>query len=255
VLGTAAPAARSATVTVPTGRHVISVRAVDTLGGTRKASNSLSYVVDPDAPVVAAGGMVFRAGTAGATLPVTTPWTASDVTSGLCAQEFTGAAGTSHAFPAASRAAADVIPAGVSTFGVTATDCAGNAATAAGSVASAVRQEDTLKYSSGWATGSSAGAHGGTIRSTSKARATATTTLSARAVALVATKAKDQGLVQVAVDGQVVATVNLYAAAGTARQVVWTYSWPAAGAHKVTFTNVSSASRPRVNVDSVLSLR
>jgi hypothetical protein len=211
--------------------------------------------VDPDAPVVSAARTVFRAGTAGTTLPVTTAWTATDPTSGICAQQFSGAAGTSHDFPTTARAAADAVPAGLSTWGLTATDCAGNAAGVQGSVDATVLQESALRYTSTWSVGSSAAAHGGTIRSTSKAGATAGTSLSARAVALVATRAKDQGSVQVHVDGKLVATVNLYAAQGLARQVVWTYAWPTAGTHTVKITNVGVKARPRANVDALLALR
>jgi hypothetical protein len=254
VLATAAPDARSATVTLGAGRHTVTVRAVDTTGNTRTASNSVRYLVDPTAPVVSTVGTVFRTGTAGTTLPVTTSWAAADPGSGICAQQYTGAAGTPFAFPATARAAADVVPGGAYRWGVTATDCAGNASSLTGTGTAAAYQENALRYTSRWSVAKSGAAYGGAFQSTAVAGASASGSVKARSVALVASQAANQGAVRVYVDNKLVATVDLYSARGATSQVVWTYAWPTVGNHTVKVVNVGTKSRPRANVDALLGL-
>jgi hypothetical protein len=254
VLATAAPDVRSAAVTVGPGRHTVTVRAVDTKGNVRTASNSVRYVVDPDAPVVSTLDAVFRTGTAGTTLPVTAPWAASDPISGICAQQYTGEAGSPHEFPASARAAADAVPAGAFRWTVAATDCAGNASNVTGTATAVVYQENRLKYSAGWSAAKSGAAHGGTFRSTASAGASASAAVKARSVALVASRSVTQGAVRVYLDGKLVTTVDLYAAKAAPRQVVWTYAWPTVGNHTVKIVNVGTKGRPRANVDALLGL-
>jgi hypothetical protein len=152
------------------------------------------------------------------------------------------------------RSVADAARPGPNEWSVTATDCAGNDTTSTGSAIAAVTQDGALRYAGSWATARSSAAYGGTYRSAKAAGGRATTSVTARSVALVATRAANQGSVRVHVDGKLVATVSLYAKTATARQVVWTYAWPTAGRHTVTITNVATKGRPTVNVDAILTL-
>jgi hypothetical protein len=253
VLATTAADTTTATVTVPTGRHTVAVRAVDTQGAARTSSNSVRYLIDPKAPAVSAVTSVFRAGTASSTLPVTISWNASDDASGVCRQVHAGAAG-SPTLSGSARSVADTARPGSNEWSLTATDCAGNDTTATGSATAGAVQDAAMRYAGAWSTGRSAAAYGGTLRSTKVAGRKATASVTARSVALVATRAPSQGSVRVHVDGKLVATVSLYAKRGAARQVVWTYAWPKAGRHTVTFTNAGVKTRPAVNVDALLTL-
>jgi hypothetical protein len=253
VIGTAAGDATAATVTVPTGRQTVTVRAVDALGQTRTSSNSVRYLIDPDAPAVSAPRIAFRAGTVGADLPVTARWTATDSLSGVCGQEFTGTGGR-RTLNGSTRSATDTSRPGAANWDVTATDCAGNVTTVGGAATTALVQDDRLRYSSGWTTGRSSAASGGTLRSTRTSGASTTQTVTARALALVATRSTTQGSVRVYVDGKLAATVNLYASKAATRQVVWTTDWAAAGKHTVKIVNLGTKGRPSVNVDALLTL-
>jgi hypothetical protein len=252
VIATVAPDATSATVTVPAGRNTVTVRAVDTQGGVRTASNSVRYVVDGDAPVVTAPRAVFRKGTAGPEFPVTSTWTATDAGSGVCGQEFVR--GTSRAVTPGARAIGDSVTAGTTPLTVAVTDCAGNGTTAHGSATAAAVQDSAFRFTGAWGARSAASAHGGTLRITTKAGATASRSVAARSVALVASRGTAQGAVKVYADGRLVATVDLRASKNLARQVVWTYTWPTAGTHTVKVVNVGTKGRPTVTVDALLTL-
>jgi hypothetical protein len=253
VLATTAPDVRSASVRVPAGRHTVTVRAVDTQGQARTSSNRVRYLIDPVAPVVSAPRGVLARGRANAVVPVTVSWQASDAASGLCRQQRSGLTGSPVVHPAA-RAATDSARPGVTTWRLTATDCAGNSASRSGSATMAYVQENTLRYTGRWTVRKSSDVLGRTYRTTGSAKATATATVRARSVALVASKVANQGAVQIRVDGRLVATVDLRSSRLATRQVVWTYAWASTGRHTVTITNLGTRGRPSANVDALVTL-
>jgi hypothetical protein len=253
VLASTAPDVTSASVTVPAGRHTVTVRAVDTQGQTRTSSNRVRYLVDPVAPVVSGPRATLQPGRASSVVPVTLSWQASDADSGLCHQQRAGLTGT-PVVPVASRAVTDSAQPGTTTWRLTATDCAGNSATGTGSATMAYVQDTALRYAGKWTVRTSSDVLGRSYRSTGAAKATATGTVDARSVALVATKAANQGAVQIRVDGRVVATVDLRSSRLATRQIVWTYAWTAAGKHTVTITNLGTKGRPSATVDALVAL-
>jgi DNA-binding transcriptional regulator YdaS (Cro superfamily) len=253
VLATTAANVRTATVTVPAGRHTVAVRSVDSAGVGRVSSTSVRYLIDPTAPAVSAVTSVFRAGTASSALPVTVSWRASDDASGVCRQIHAGVT-SSPPLASSARSVPDAARVGPNQWSLTATDCAGNDTTASGSATAAVVQDGALRYTGTWSGLRSSAALGGTFRSTKVTGAKATAAVTARSLALVASRGAAQGSVRVYVDGRLVATVSLYSKTAAARQVVWTYAFGSAGRHTVTLVNAGVKGRPTVNVDALLTL-
>jgi hypothetical protein len=253
VLATTAANVQTATVTVPTGRHTVTVRAVDPQGVSRVSSNSVRYLIDPKAPAVSGLRSLLRGGTAGSTLPVTLSWQASDDTSGVCRQTHAGLA-SSPPLAGSARSVADAARPGSNRWSLTATDCAGNATTAEGSATAAVIQESSLRYTGSWALLRSGAALGGTFRSAKVAGAKATVTVTGRSFALVASLNAKQGSVRMLIDGKAAGSANLYTKTSAVRQVVWAFTFPTAGRHTVTIVNAGTRGRPSVNVDALLTL-
>lgn len=121
-------------------------------------------------------------------------------------------------------------------------------------------QENDAKvvYSAAWTSATSASAYGGKIRHTSTASRTATLKASARAIGWVATLGKDRGKAEVWVDGSKAATISLYAATTTNRQIVWSKVFASAGPHtvqiKVLGQHATGSTGNRVDLDGFLVL-
>ena len=144
-------------------------------------------------------------------------------------------------------------------FRVRARDKAGNvgAWTTASSWSAALTQNSSssVVYAGAWATASSASSSGGSVRSSTAAGATASLTLSGRAVGLVSTLCAACGAVRVFVDGVLAATVNTNAASTTYRQVVFSKGWSSYASHTIRLVVVGTAGTPRVNLDAFEIIR
>lgn len=98
-------------------------------------------------------------------------------------------------------------------------------------------------------------AWGGAYASSTETGATSTVSLTARAVAVVATVGPSFGLARVVVDGVTKATVNLHASAVGYRRIVYSLSWTSAAAHTVELVVVGTTGHPRVSIDGVIALK
>jgi len=129
----------------------------------------------------------------------------------------------------------------------------------------------TVVYSSGWTSTTLTGAYLGDVHSATNAGEIAqfairntpiaqTTGVSqAQSLAWVSTKGPDRGKAQVWLDGTMVATVNLYAAAVHTRQVVWSQNVDPSRDHvlevHVLGTKSPASTGTRVDVDAFVVLR
>jgi len=107
-----------------------------------------------------------------------------------------------------------------------------------------------------WGTTFNTGFSGGTARYSTRAGASATFTATfARSIAIVTTKAATRGSFRVYVDGIYRGTISTYSAVTRFRQLVYQFSWPTRGTHKVKIVVVGTAGRPRVDLDAFVVLR
>ena len=106
-----------------------------------------------------------------------------------------------------------------------------------------------------WAASKSPLAWGGAYTGSTETGATATLSLNARAIAVVATVGPSFGRATVVVDGVTKATVNLHASAVGYRHIVYSLSWTSAAAHTVELVVVGTSGHPRVAIDGVVALR
>jgi hypothetical protein len=116
--------------------------------------------------------------------------------------------------------------------------------------------------SSNFSTQSLAGSFGGSVSFSSAIGATISPSNGAPATSLgvVSTTGPDRGKAQIKVDGQLVATIDLYDPAGKAGQVVWSINGLAPGVnHNVqmisTNTKNPASTGTRVDYDGVIGLR
>jgi hypothetical protein len=123
-----------------------------------------------------------------------------------------------------------------------------------------LRQESSsgLTWNGSWTSAAQASASGGRLRWSSRAGATASFSTSAAEVGLVAGVGPDRGRAEVRVDGTLVATLDLYAAAAGARQLVFTRHFTTSGLHKVSLkvlgSHAAASTGNRVDLDAVVLL-
>jgi hypothetical protein len=117
-------------------------------------------------------------------------------------------------------------------------------------------------YSGSWSGVNLASAFGGSVHESSVASATANPSnpQSASSFALVSTLGPDRGIAQIRVDGQLVATVDLYAPTQTAAQLVWAINGLSlTSTHQIqvvsTGTRSASATAAKVDYDAILALK
>jgi Bacterial Ig-like domain len=117
-------------------------------------------------------------------------------------------------------------------------------------------------FAGGWSGQNLAGSFGGSVQFSSTANATAgpANAQQATSYAVVSTLGPDRGIAQIKVDGQVAATVDLYAPTQTLSQVVWSINGLAPGqTHTIqvvsTNTRNPASSGTRVDYDAILALR
>ena len=138
-----------------------------------------------------------------------------------------------------------------------AADPAGNASGWSTGLAMFLRryQDDSpsITYAGGtWTRRPVAAATGGTVRFATRARASASLTVTGRAAALIAQREKTSGSVEVWVDGVKVATIDLKVASPKARQVVWSRAWTTNASRTIKLVLVGNG---RVDIDAIVILR
>lgn len=119
-----------------------------------------------------------------------------------------------------------------------------------------VAQEDepAIAYSSGWAAQKDSLAYGGSRSTSATANTSARFTFSGTHIAWVAQRAPKRGRAAVHVDGELVATVDLYASTKSSRRLVLALSWSSEASRTVEITTEGTSGRPYVDVDAFLTM-
>jgi hypothetical protein len=107
-----------------------------------------------------------------------------------------------------------------------------------------------IRYTGTWTTSSSTVYWGGRVRSSSRAGARATISVTGRSVEWVARKGPTRGRAQVYVNGVLTATVDLYASSYQNQRVAWAANWSTSATRTISIRVLGTSSRPRVDVDA-----
>jgi hypothetical protein len=229
------------------------------------ASATLTVHVDGSAPVVTApwpGAILRSGGTLGASAPARLSWSASDASPGVVAhlelQRRIGAAGTwsklASSDPSLLSSDVALTPGAAARFRVRATDDAGNLGTSSVLVTSLrLRESDdaAISWSSGWATHRRGSASGGSLRTSTRAGATAILPFNGRGIAWVAPTGQGKGSARVSIDGQVVTTIHLGSTSNHPRRIVFASGQLGDGPHEARIEVLSGS----VDLDALLILR
>ena len=150
-------------------------------------------------------------------------------------------------------------------YQVQAVDTAGNTSTVGLGATFTVPDTDNsfnTSFNGSWGGLNLAGAFGGSVSQSSTANSTANpaNAQTATSFAVVSTLGPDRGIAQVKVDGQVVATVDLYAATQQTAQVVYAINGLTSGVtHQVqvvvTGTKNTTSTASKVDYDAILALK
>ena len=244
------------------------------LTGLTTAKTGTTAVTTSAGPITASTNQV----------PVTISWTGSACQSGaancnidhyVLQQSVNGAGFGNVALPSPSATSVTVnlkpspsnnsAPATVYQFQVQAVDKQGNLSPF--SIGNAFTAPDTdnsfnSSFNGSWSGVNISGAFGGSVSESSTAGSTANPQNAAPATSLawVSTLGPDRGKAQVKIDGQIVATIDLYSPTQSTAQVVWAINGLAPGAnHNIqivsTGTKNISASAAKVDYDAIIAVR
>ena len=208
-------------------------------------------------PIQRIGGAVL-----GPTVPVTMTWTGSDrgwgIASYVLQQSINGGAWQMVRLPSArATSVVRLLTPGVAVrFRVRATDKAHNiGAWAYGPTFRPRVAEETstaIAYAGPWLASADPTAHGGSLRESSAANARATFRFTGRDVAWFADRGPGHGRAKVFVDGVLIATVDLHAAADAPRLLVFRRHWIVVGTHTL---RVIASGTGVVDVDAFVVVR
>ncbi|MEV4636740.1 N-acetylmuramoyl-L-alanine amidase [Actinoplanes sp. NPDC049548] len=234
------------------GRHTVRVRAVALNG--RVAVTDTAVYADQTVPAFTSGPSVtLRPGSLNGIVPVRLRWAVSDA-GGLRTVRLTSPA-TASLGTAATAWAGSVKPGVATTFGLRATDRAGNArSVAAVRTAVLVREAQAQREGTWRSIGNPAYLGGSALRATGK-NASLTWTFTGRSAALAVSRTSVSGRVQVYVDGEPAGIVDLRSPATVYRRAVWTRSWGSSDRHTVKIVVEGTAGRPGVISDGLVYLR
>jgi hypothetical protein len=209
------------------------------------------------------------------TIPVKLEWTATDATSGIARYELTesrdaGRTWTAVSLSPLSTSAVRPLPPGPGyQYRVRAYDRAGLYRTVTGRAFTVVPYQETstapdasgsaITYSGPWSRSNYATFYGRWANYSGNAGATATFRFTGSSVSWVTARASNRGMAEVWLDGARVATLDLYSASVQTRQVVFTRSWPASGAHTLVIRALGqkrpAATNSYVDVDAFVVMR
>jgi lysozyme len=251
----------SGTIT-PVGTYPLKISGTSN-GRTHTASATL-VVTDGIGPTVKAPtSRLFGLATLGSsTMPVRTSWSASDP-SGIASYTVHGQVDGSWSPVSLTSATATSVVQSLP-FGSTyryatkATDGKGN--TSGWAYGSSFRpyllQESgtAVAYIGTWNGVAAASASGGGLKYATANGASASYSFSGSSVAWVSYRGPARGSADVYVDGVKKATVNLYAAANSARQIVFAANWTWNGSHTIKIVCLGTAGHARVDVDAFVRL-
>ncbi|MFF7384171.1 N-acetylmuramoyl-L-alanine amidase [Streptomyces griseoluteus] len=249
----AAGTATSAAVTLSPGRHTVQVRATHVSGRTT-TSAAVTVTADTTRPTypTAPSAQLGKGTVNTAAVPVTLTWKAAD-DNGLRSQAATSP--TAKTLTAASTSWSTTAKSATATkFGLSATDLAGNTATASVTRTATLVQESAAKATGTWTKRSSSSYLGGYSAGSGTANASLTWTFKGRSVAWIASRASTSGAVKIYVDGTYQSTVDLKSATTAYRQSMWTKTWSSAAQHTLKIVVVGTSGRPTVTTDGIAVL-
>jgi len=234
------------------GRHIVRVRAVALNG--RVAVTDTAVYADQQLPEFTSGPSVaLRAGSLNGIVPVRLRWAARDA-GGLRSVLLTSPA-TVNVGTTATAWAGSVKPGAEVTYGLRATDRAGNVRSVAATRTAVMVAETTAERGGTWrAVGSPAYLGGSALRATT-AGASLSWTFTGRSAALAVSRTSVSGRVQVYVDGEPAGVVDLRSPDTLHRRAVWTRSWGTSDQHTVKIVVEGTAGRPGVISDGLVYLR
>ncbi|MFI7599315.1 N-acetylmuramoyl-L-alanine amidase [Actinoplanes sp. NPDC049681] len=234
------------------GRHTVRVRAVALNG--RVAVTDTAVYADQTLPEFTSGPTVtLRPGSLSGIVPVRLRWAVRDA-GGLRTVRLTTPA-TADLSTAATAWAGSVKPGVETTYGLRATDRAGNARSVA-AVRTAVMVAETRAERDGtWRSVGGSGYLGGSaLRATAKG-ASLSWSFTGRSAALAVSRTSVSGRVRVFVDGEPAGIVDLRSPDALYRRAVWTRSWSSSDRHTVKIVVEGTAGRPGVISDGLVYLR
>jgi uncharacterized protein with LGFP repeats len=251
VAATASRTATSAAITVAAGKHTVTVRAVHISNKTAVSASSYTIVGDTTKPTFTTAPEVkIRNATVSSTsVPVTVTWKAADngALKSIAGTSPSAAtlSGTATSWSTAGK------PATAVTYGLKATDAAGNYATASVSRTAAILQETSATKSGTWTSKSTTSYLGGTSLTSSSKNASLTWTFTGRSVGWVVSRASTSGQAAVYVDGVLKTTVDLKSSTTSYRQTIWSTSWSTSAKHTLKIVVLGTSGRPAVTTDGV----
>ncbi|MDQ1044469.1 peptidoglycan recognition protein [Streptomyces sp. V4I2] len=251
---TTAGTATSAKATLAVGTHKVQVRATHQSGRTA-TSAAATVVAETTAPsFTTKPGLALRPGTVNTTaVPLKLTWKATD-SAALKQVRLTAPVAVTYGptVTASDRTAKSGV---ATTWSMTASDQAGNTATASVARTPVILQETSAVKSGTWASKSSTSYLGGKSYSSSSKNAALTWTFTGRSVAWVVSRAATSGQAYVYVDGVKTATVDLKSSTTKYRDAIWTKSWSTSAKHTVKIVVVGTSGRPAVTTDGIVYLK
>lgn len=187
-------------------------------------------------------------------IPLRVAYAAADNASGVCSFAVGQAPATPPApalnWPNAPWATAWLAPATTATFSATPADCAGNTGSSLTGAPVTVRSyvRSGITFIGRWKFPLDPEAFRGVHAVTTWVGSSARMTFTGREVAFVADRGS-ANMVSVSIDGHAVQTINEFTRVSDPRRVVFVYSWPTAGMHRIGVTLLRSGTHPRGTLD------
>jgi hypothetical protein len=253
VLTASAPrAVREQLLTLTPGRHTVEIRAVALNGKT--SVTRADVLVDQTLPEFTSGPAVsLRTGSLNGIVPVRMRWAVADE-GGLSSVAVTAPATVN--LPPTTTAWASSVRAGVeTTYGLRATDRAGNARSVAAQRTAIVAAESLAEQSGAWSAVAGPAYLGGQALRSTAANSSLTWTFTGRSAALAVSRTAASGRVQVFVDDEPAGIIDLRSPETLHRRAVWTRSWATEDQHTVRIEVEGTAGRPGVIADGLVYLR
>ncbi|MFI7547087.1 peptidoglycan recognition protein [Actinoplanes sp. NPDC049599] len=234
------------------GRHTVQVRAVALNG--KVSTTSADVLVDRTLPEFTSGPSVaLRTGSLNGIVPVRLRWAVADA-GGLAGLDVTTPAAVS--LTPATTAWAGSVPAGAEiSYGLRATDRAGNVRSVAVQRTAYVAAETLADRTGAWSPVGSAVHLGGQALRSTAADSSLTWAFTGRSAALAVSRTAVSGRVRVFVDDQPAGVVDLRSPATLNRRAVWSRSWSSSDRHTVRIEVEGTAGRPGVIADGLVYLR
>jgi subtilisin len=250
----------------PNGRYPLTIIASD---GSHRYETNVDIDVTKDSPTAYAPTLSIATGTSlgfsKATASVRLRWAAAtDPTSPIGRYETQlsidgGAYGATVSISPTTTTIRSV-PIGHSfRFRLRARDIAGNwsgwATSASGQVGAYDDRNSTLHYLKIWGRTTSSYAYKRTLTYTTHSGSALTATVRGRHIGLVSRVGPDRGWFKVYINGVYRTTITLYSRSAASRRVVWSATYTTIGTRTIKLVSLRSSTRPRVEVDAILSGR